>query len=254
MRYEHDRFQILSGKLGDAITNYFAGAHPATVLDLAHSCSAIIRDLAHHLHKEGHIQVDLSSQIYAPKVPQKIPNYLSVDESLNLINHLKVKAQSESNIYLPQLVLVLLLYGGGLRISEACQLKWKNMDLKAGRVLVKGKGNKERWIHLPKLTLHYLKKMDKEGEFLFGQKELSTRKAYNWVKSAGLAAGLIRPLSPHALRHSFATHILTSGADLRVLQELLGHESLNATQKYTHLSLDQLANKLEQHHPLAKKR
>ncbi|MCB0390484.1 MAG: tyrosine-type recombinase/integrase [Bdellovibrionales bacterium] len=206
------------------------------------------------LQTEGHIQKDLSSRIHAPKVPQKIPNFLSVDECLALIKNLQKHALSNKLEDQQKLVLVLLLYGGGLRVSEACELKWKDLKLKEKKLLVLGKGHKERWIVLPNLSVQYLSQLPQIGEFVFGEKSLSPRKAYEWVRTAGIEAGIIRPLSPHALRHSFATHILTSGADLRVLQELLGHESLNATQKYTHLSLDQLANKLETHHPLGRKK
>jgi integrase/recombinase XerC/integrase/recombinase XerD len=85
---------------------------------------------------------------------------------------------------------------------------------------------------------------------VFGTKALSTRVAYSWIRQLGLKAGLLRPLHPHLLRHSFATHLLVSGASLRTLQELLGHSSLQATEKYTHLNLDQLARTLAQHHPL----
>ena len=97
-----------------------------------------------------------------------------------------------------------------------------------------------------------LEALPRTGEYVFGgDTAWSPRKAFERVREAGARAGLLKPLHPHALRHSFATHLLTSGADLRVLQELLGHRSLAATQKYTHLSLDHLARALEKHHPLS---
>ncbi|HWU44604.1 MAG TPA: tyrosine-type recombinase/integrase, partial [Bdellovibrio sp.] len=89
-------------------------------------------------------------------------------------------------------------------------------------------------------------------EFVFGEEALSQRRAYEMVRQSGVRAGLLKPLHPHALRHSFATHLLSSGANLRTLQELLGHESLQATEKYTHLGIDQLARTMEQLHPLGK--
>lgn len=215
--------------------------------------ASCLKSFLNWLHNEGYIQKNLSSQIQAPRVPIKLPNFLSVDECLSLVKYLTSKSQQDAES-LKKIVLVLLLYGGGLRVSEACELNWKNIDLAKSRVLVLGKGGKERWGPLPQLCISYISKMPKTSFYLFGEQPLSTRKAYDWVRNAGKETGLIRPLSPHALRHSFATHILTSGADLRVIQELLGHNSLNATQKYTHLSVDQLAHKLEAYHPLAQKK
>jgi integrase/recombinase XerC/integrase/recombinase XerD len=91
-----------------------------------------------------------------------------------------------------------------------------------------------------------------QGDFVFGNSALSTRKGYEIVRRAGQSAGLLKPLHPHALRHSFATHLLESGANLRSLQELLGHRTLQATQRYTHVSLNQLARTLEERHPLSR--
>ena len=216
--------------------------------------AACLKSFSKWLHQEGHLQKDLAAQIQSPQVPQKIPHFLSVDECLALIQFLAKNTYTQPKENVQIMVLVLLLYGGGLRVSEACVLRCKDIDLKASKVLVIGKGKKERWAYLPPLCIHYLKMLPNHLEYLFGEKPLSPRKAYEWVRTSGKRAGLLRPLSPHALRHSFATHILTSGADLRVLQELLGHQSLNATQKYTHLSLDQLAHKLEDYHPLARKK
>ena len=89
-------------------------------------------------------------------------------------------------------------------------------------------------------------------DYAFGEHELNTRTAYEMIRGLGKKVGLMNPLHPHALRHSFATHLLASGANLRTLQTLLGHDSLQATEKYTHLNVDQLARLIEQTHPLAK--
>jgi len=105
---------------------------------------------------------------------------------------------------------------------------------------------------LPDLGIEILKKLKKltDDDFVFGIEPLNPRVAYEWVRTRGAKAMLMKPLHPHALRHSFATHLLSSGANLRTLQELLGHESLQATEKYTHLGIDQLARTMEMHHPL----
>ena len=150
--------------------------------------------------------------------------------------------------------LFFLLYGGGLRVSEACRLKAKDVDWEARVVKIMGKGGKERLAALPPQAFQHLRPLrGGGGPYLFGAKPLPERKAYDMIRNLGRRAGLLKPLHPHALRHSFATHLLSGGADLRVLQELLGHKTLAATEKYTHLDLDQLARTLEARHPLYQK-
>lgn len=204
---------------------------------------ACVRGFLKWAFQEKLIDDDYSLRMVAPKVSQKLPHFLSVDEALSLIRAL---ADGEPR------TLVLLLYGGGLRVSEACHLKWKNVVNESKSIRVLGKGGRERIVSLPDLVWRALKDIPRKGEFVFGgDLAISERKAYEWVRQAGRTAKLMKPLHPHALRHSYATHLLTSGADLRVLQELLGHRSLAATQKYTHLSLDHLARAMENHHPLS---
>ena len=99
-------------------------------------------------------------------------------------------------------------------------------------------------------VLNAWKKKSFNNEYVFGETALNPRTAYEMIRQSGARAGLLQPLHPHALRHSFATHLLSSGANLRTLQELLGHESLTATEKYTHLGIDQLARTMERVHPL----
>nr|WP_295900553.1 tyrosine-type recombinase/integrase [uncultured Bdellovibrio sp.] len=201
---------------------------------------------------QGLTERDLSLQIASPKVPKKLPHFLSVDEALSVLKSF----DTHKEIPLKEKVLFLLLYGGGLRVSEACNLKWSDIQLGQKILRVKGKGSKERVVALPSLTVDVLQRWKKESafdEFVFGEKPLNTRTAYEIVRQSGIRAGLLKPLHPHALRHSFATHLLSSGANLRTLQELLGHESLQATEKYTHLGIDQLARTMEKMHPLGKK-
>lgn len=203
---------------------------------------------------EGLTEKDLSLQITCPKVPKKLPHFLSVDEALAVLK--SFETQNKKDELLKEKLLFLLLYGGGLRVSEACQLKWTDVQMSQKTLRIKGKGNKERVVALPTLTIEALQKWKKESAFdtyVFGQDPLNPRTAYEIVRQSGQRAGLLKPLHPHALRHSFATHLLSSGANLRTLQELLGHESLQATEKYTHLGIDQLARTLEGMHPLGKK-
>lgn len=195
------------------------------------------------LFQEGHCQSDLSQRLRGPKVPLKLPRFISVDEALQVIRH----AQSPRD-----LLLILLLYGAGLRVSEACTLKWKNYRETSRSLVIVGKGQKERVVVLPEIVLPALEKLPRSGPYVFGSEPLSPRLAYTIVREIGVRAGLDKPIHPHALRHSYATHLLSGGTDIRIIQELLGHQSLAATQKYLHLSLDNLALSLERHHPLGK--
>jgi integrase/recombinase XerC/integrase/recombinase XerD len=202
-----------------------------------------------YLYQEGLIERDLASLIPSPKVPRKIPHFLSVDEVLSILQSFERDHSPEAA---GEKLLFLLLYGGGLRVSEACELRWGDVDFYSHILRITGKGNKERIVALPKSLIPLLKKTRQQTktEFVWGREALNPRVAYDWVRRRGAKAGLMRPVHPHALRHSFATHLLSSGANLRTLQELLGHESLQATEKYTHLGVDQLARTLEKHHPL----
>lgn len=196
--------------------------------------------------------------LVTPKRAQKIPHFISVDEAMSVLQTFKkliLENKVPSERELQQEILFLLLYGAGLRVSEACNLQWDHLNLAQRKLRVTGKGEKTRVISFPmalQLKLADLYR-SRTGRFVWGDTALHTRHAYNLIRDCGEAAGLNKPLNPHALRHSFATHLLSDGADLRIIQELLGHSSLNATEKYTHISLDQLAQTMESFHPLAKK-
>jgi integrase/recombinase XerC/integrase/recombinase XerD len=217
-----------------------------------------IKSFLNWMYRKGFIDNPLAEKVLAPKVPQRIPHFISVDEVLQLIRSVSCAASQNEKLAIEQKTLILLLYGGGLRVSEACYLKWSDIEWSKNQILVKGKGNKERWVVLPILVIKCLKQMNSEknktkfirSEYLWGEKALSPRLAYSWVRSWGVKANLLKPLNPHALRHSYATHLLQSGADLRALQELLGHQSLVATEKYTHLNVDHLSRVIRTLHPL----
>lgn len=221
--------------------------------------AATLKSFLHWLHQNQMIEKDLALQIHAPKVPQRLPHHLSVDEATALLKSLSMLVETASTetarlTAVTDRTLILLLYGGGLRVSEACNLRWSEVD-HAQRVLrIRGKGGKERLVALPEAVMNALMSLEKTGMYIFGQEPLPTRSAYQKVRSAGAKAALIKPLHPHALRHSFATHLLSSGANLRTLQELLGHRTLQATQRYTHIGVDQLARTMEKFHPFGDKK
>ncbi len=211
--------------------------------------AASLKSFFNWLYEAGKISKEISPQITCPKVPQKIPHFLSPDEAISVLKsyptEMKLKELKDKTLFC-------LLYGSGLRVSEACALTWANVDFKGRRLHVTRKGQKDQWVPMPQLTTEVLIKLksSEEEKYVFGTKALHTRAAYEIVRQRGVIAKLMKPLHPHALRHSFATHLLTSGADLRALQELLGHTSLAATQKYTHITTHELARMMESHHPL----
>lgn len=217
---------------------------------------ATLKSFFSWLYEESLIDRDYSHQLHTPKVPQKLPHFISVDEILSCLNSFKMEPGVDEQ---QQQVLFLLLYGAGLRISEACSIAWKDISFSERQLLIHGKGQKERLISAPQITFDALKKLkamthkNSLQDFVFGEKPLGTRKGFEWIRRRGIAANLLKPLNPHALRHSFATHMLGSGSNLRTLQKLLGHESLRATERYTHLSIDHLARVMESTHPLGKK-
>ncbi len=196
----------------------------------------------------------------APKLPKSLPRVLTVDEAVGL-----VEAEPEEGFFfLRNRVALELLYGSGLRASEVCELKVGDVLIEARVVRVRGKGRKERVVpfgraaesalkrYLPERE-RFLKKLGKENEHLllnrFGEK-LSPRSLLRIVKKAALKVGLSDVYS-HVLRHSFATHLLESGADLRSIQEMLGHARLSTTERYTHLDFGHLSRVYDESHPRA---
>jgi len=197
-------------------------------------------------------QVDLQIILPVDRGHQrKLPHYVSVDECMSVVCHLMSLESSEKLVHHQQRLLFYLLYGCGLRVSEACQIRWQDIKLPQRTIRILGKGNKERMAILPHPVAQQLEQENNRSTFIWGPKPLPTRTAYDRIQRLGQSVGLMQPLHPHALRHSFATHLMNGGTDLRVLQQLLGHQSLSATELYTHLDIDQLAVSMERFHPLS---
>lgn len=212
-----------------------------------HRKTATLKSFCMWLYQHDFTPTNLGDVLHFPKVARKLPTHLSVDEVFALLKHLQAEVQKSPKADLRPLVMIQLLYGGGLRVSEALALTSADLDPVENRIFVTGKGGKSRWVPLPEKIFARVQKA--MGEDFWGG--ASARQAYQWVRDAGKKAGLLKQIHPHALRHSYATHLLLSGGDLRTLQELLGHASLAATERYTHLSVDHLANTLEDCHPLS---
>lgn len=219
-----------------------------------------LRGFFRYCRKQGLMNSDPSGGLKNPKHTQPHPVCLNVDQVFAFLD----QAAGNDPQALRDVALAELLYGSGLRISEALNLNMQDVDLGQYMVRVTGKGSKERVVPLTgKARDRLLRYLDHrfafpapvdEPAFFLGKrgKRLQRRQANRVVDRLASMAGLPQSISPHVLRHSFATHLLESGADLRSVQELLGHASLSTTQRYTHLSLGHLAHIYDQTHPRAK--
>lgn len=212
-----------------------------------------------YLMLEEVIQIDPMALIEAPKLSRKLPDMLNIHEINGLIEAIDAsKPEGMRNK-----AIIEVLYGCGLRVSELTDLKISNLYPQIEFIKVIGKGNKERLVPIGGVALKLLdiylnqvrnhmtiKKGNEDFIFLnrFGAK-LSRISVFNLVKSLALATGLQKTISPHTLRHSFATHLIEGGADLRAVQEMLGHSSITTTEIYTHIDRDYLREVITQFHP-----
>jgi site-specific recombinase XerC len=205
----------------------------------------------------GWLADNVAAGVRPPKRPRRLPRNMSPEQT-GLLMH-GTDAGSEAR----DLALVAVLYGCGLRVSEAVGLDLGDVDLYAGELRVLGKGRKERIVPIPGQVLalirDYLKvRQFKEGALgLFLNRRggrLTARSAQRMLKMRALATGADASVTPHRLRHSYATHLLAGGVDLRAIQELLGHASLSTTERYTHLDIARLTEVYDQAHPRARKR
>lgn len=204
------------------------------------------------------------SDLILPKLEKKLPVYLTVEQMKRLLSapmELQESGRISSFVAWQDRSLMELLYGGGFRISEVVRLEWRDVDFRQGIVRVLGKGNKERICPVGKLCIHSLtqyravamNEAELAAHVFPGKQEghLAPRVVQNRLKRYLDQSGLPKDITPHKLRHSYATHLLDAGADIRVVQELMGHVSLSTTQIYTHVTLERLKNAHRQAHPRA---
>ncbi len=197
-----------------------------------------------------------------PKQAQKHPAILNVEEAQSLFNEpsAQEKKSYKQELILRDRALVEVLYGSGLRISEALELELQSFDTRSGFLRILGKGNKMRLCPLTEIAVESLQQWllvrsqlakNTEKALFVGVrgKALNRRQAQRIIENMCRQAGLNKVISPHGLRHSFATHLLESGADLRTVQELLGHSRLSTTQRYTSLTLEHLMHIYDAAHP-----
>lgn len=210
---------------------------------------------------EGDMEENPCDRVDAPKLGRYLPDVLSVEEVSAIID--SVKLTDEKGIR--DRAILEVLYGCGLRVSEACGLLISHVYVDEGFVRIVGKGDKERLVPLGQMAADaftsYLEVRREPAEPAFDDiaflnrfgKPLSRISVFNMIKKQALAAGITKEISPHTFRHSFATHLIENGADLRVVQEMLGHESVLTTEIYTHIDAHTWQSNILSHHPRREK-
>ena len=225
---------------------------------IARKLSAL-RTFFRYLVREGHLPGNPAEGLSTPKLNRYLPKTLSVDEATALME----RGYGNSLLDLRDRAIVELFYASGLRVSELTELNVGSLDLREKLIRVIGKGRKERILPVGRKSHEalaaYLEARGAPGDdtplFLNARGgRLTPRSVQRNLKTRLIKARIIKDISPHALRHSFATHLLDGGADLRAIQELLGHASLSTTQKYTQVSVDQLLSVYDKAHPRSKKK
>lgn len=215
---------------------------------------ATVRSCFKYLARRGEVGLNPARQVRSPRLPKRLPSFLPKDESKDLLD-----ARTErSAAGLRDHAMLELLYATGLRVAECCGLDWDDVDRRRCTVRVMGKGGKERVVPAGDAALEALDAwLTVRGEgrgALFTNLRggrLTTRSVHRIVKRRARDAGIARRVTPHTLRHTFATHMLGEGADLRLIQELLGHSRLSTTQRYTHVSPEHLMKVYDAAHPRA---
>ena len=218
-----------------------------------------------NLHKYLSFKFDIknpSLNIHSSKTKQSLPIYCTIDE----IDQIMSIFNDEEDLDLFNHALLETIYGLGLRISECCNMKLSQINLETDFVKILGKGNKERLIPIPKRTadtmkLYYFRvrpkwlKSSNNNFFIFKNgKSIYPRYVQNMLKSTVALTNIKKEITPHKLRHSYATHLLQGGADLRSIQELLGHSDISTTEVYTHVDSNKMKNAYLNAHPMSKRK
>lgn len=221
---------------------------------------ASLRTFFNYCMRLGIVESNPAKEVATPKIPKRVPKFLTVDEVFALLE----AAAGEDVLGSRDRAILELLYASGLRVSELVGLNLGDVDLKSLTVRVMGKGRKERIVPMGEKAcaslVNYLEKRhsllgknaQEQGFFLNRHGgRLTARSIERLLNKYIRRSGLQKTVTPHVLRHTFATHLLGAGADMRGIQELLGHSSLSTTQKYTHVGIDKLMKAYDEAHPKA---
>ena len=215
---------------------------------------AAVRSWYRFLVRRGVVEVNPAREARSPRQPHKLATFLPIDEATELVDGRAVGGTSRAR----DVAILELLYASGLRVSELVGLDLDALDRTERTIRVMGKGRKERIVPYGAAAgaalETWLRQRGERGRALFTNVRggrLTVRSIHTIVRRAARAAGITRRVSPHTLRHTFATHLLDGGADLRAIQELLGHSRLSTTQRYTHVGAEQLMKVYDRAHPRA---
>ena len=249
--------QLLTVDQAD-IQQYLAVKFPQSKARSISRLIASLRRFYRYLMRDNKISLDPTIQIQSPQLPRSLPKSLNEDEVLALLDAPNLNESTG----LRDRAMLELLYACGLRVSELVGVKVTEVSLSDGVVRVTGKGSKTRlvpmgeeavdWIsrYLSEARQDILQKRLCDALFVTNRGDAMTRQAFWYlIKRYALLAGINKPMSPHVLRHAFATHLLNHGADLRVVQMLLGHADISTTQIYTHVARERLKQLHSMHHP-----
>ena len=219
-----------------------------------------IRAFLKYLHIQGYVSSEILSRVVHPKTPEKIMFALSTDETNRFISSI----DASSDLGKRNLAIIELLYGAGLRVSELANLKLSDVDFDSRILRVLGKGRKERLAPFNDEALSTLRayldirhnfiKEDKPNDNIFVNRSgspLGVRSIQRLTDIISSKAGLLRKATPHTMRHTYATHLLEAGASIKTVKELLGHASIAATQRYTHITMEKLTEIYKKSHPKA---
>ncbi len=256
---QNRNMQLLQGTHADvqAFLAYLVVEQKARATSTSRAISSLKR-LYQYLMRQGKISIDPTLQIATPKLPRSLPKTLSEQDVERLLHAPDV----ESPLGMRDRTMLEVLYASGLRVSELVSLNVAQVSLDMGVVRVMGKGSKERLVPLGEEALNWVRRYLADARsallnnqvsnamFVTARGEAMTRQMFWYlIKRYGRLGGLVKPLSPHTLRHAFATHLLNHGADLRVVQLLLGHADISTTQIYTHVARERLKQLHATHHP-----
>lgn len=215
---------------------------------------AAVRSCFRFLARRGALPANPARQVRSPRLGRRLPSFLPVDEATVLLNAPPEPSAAGAR----DRALLELLYASGLRVAEGCGLDLDDLDEARRTVRVVGKGDKERVVPvgetaLEALAAHLAMRGRRRGPLFLNARggRLTPRSAHRIVRARARLAGIDQRVTPHTLRHSFATHMLGAGADLRLIQELLGHSRLSTTQRYTHVSPEHLMRVYDRAHPRA---
>ncbi|SFV77267.1 Site-specific recombinase XerD [hydrothermal vent metagenome] len=242
----------------DTITQYFTHRQTKTSSATQARILTCFRIFYQYLLNQKLITSNPTAKLHHPKQSQKLPVFLNIEE----VNSLLDAPDSNSLFGMRDRAMMELLYSCGLRVSELINLDLQHLNLNDEYIRILGKGGKERLLPMGEVAIdylkiyeqkarpHLLKKGQTNGYFLSNRgSNMSRQNFFYIIKAYALKAGIDKPLSPHTLRHAFATHLVQQGADLRSVQLMLGHSDISTTQIYTHIQNVQLKSQHAKHHP-----